>query len=171
MLSGYWVERKTKSHADNFAMYLENLGVEQEKAEFIAKTKKSVLSMKFYGGNPMIFTIIGALVPDDNPRNAKISMNYTKVKADNQTMYPMPMNMLTGNTNTTHVIFGWEPGSLTLYAVDKSKYNRRISFEWHISPNSPNEVRETWIHVPTGKSVAFYFDRFNKTGHPGKFKC
>ena len=65
MLSGYWVERKTKSHADNFALYLKNLGVEQEKAEFIAKTKKSVLSMKFYGGKPMIFTIIGALVPDD----------------------------------------------------------------------------------------------------------
>ena len=50
-------------------------------------------------------------------------MNYTNVKADNKTMYPIPMNMLTGNMKTSRVIFGWRPGTLTLYAVDKSKDN------------------------------------------------
>jgi len=100
-LSGSWIENKEGGSKQPFVTYLQTIGVLPDKADFIAKTKRSAISLKFHGGNPMLFTIIGALVPDDNPRNAKISMNYTNVKADNKTMYPIPMNMLTGNMKTS----------------------------------------------------------------------
>ena len=170
-LSGSWIENKEGGKIQPFVTYLQTIGVLSDKADFIAKTKRSAISLKFHGGNPMIFTIIGALVPDDNPRNAKISMNYTNVKADNKTMYPIPMNMLTGNMKTSHVIFGWRPGTLTLYAVDKSKDNIKVSFEWSVSSKNPNEMKEKWVHVKTGKNVVFYFEKVNSTCQDKKKYC
>ena len=170
-LSGSWIENKEGGSKQPFVSYLQTIGVLPDKADFIAKTKRSAISLKFHGGDPMIFTIIGALVPDDNPRNAKISMNYTNVKADNKTLYPIPDNMLTGSMKTSHVIFGWRPDTLTLYAVDGSKENIKVSFEWSLSPNNPNKMSEKWVHVKTGKHVEFDFEKVNSTCQDKKKYC
>ena len=56
-LSGSWIENKEGGSKQPFVTYLQTIGVLPDKADFIAKTKRSAISLKFHGGNPMIVMI------------------------------------------------------------------------------------------------------------------
>lgn len=146
LLSGCWKTGLTK----NFARYLEAMGLSPMLAMNIARNKKGSIGIAFDHDNPQITTIIARLMHDD-VMDAKVAMNYTNVKADNDTIYDIPMNMLTGNTMATGVIFGKSEHALTLYAVGGSvwKSPRLFSVEWSLSDNSTSNMIEKWVHIPT----------------------
>ena len=133
------------------------MGVSPLLAHNIANNKNSSIGMRFGRDHPQVITIIGQLVPF-NAFDAVISMNYTKVTADNQTMYSIPLNMLTGNTRTTHVIFAIDEQRLTLYAVDGSKKNIEFSVEWTVSSRSTYRLMEKWVHIPTKTEAISFFE-------------
>ena len=155
MLSGCWKTGNT----NNFARYLEAMGLSPMLAANIAKHKKGSIGFAFDHDNPQITTIIARLMPDDI-MEAKVAMNYTNVKADNETIYDIPMNMLTGNTMATGVIFGKSEHALTLYAVAGSvlKGRRTFSVEWSLSDNSTTNMIEKWVHIPTKtEAISFFY--------------
>ena len=157
MLSGCWKSGKT----NNFARYLNAIGVSPIMSRNIARNKKGSIAIDFHPKNPQIITIIGRMIPD-NALQARIAMNFTNVKTDNETMYNAPLNMLTGNTNVTDVIFAKHDHSLTLYAVHGSTEKDRIfSVEWSVSDNSTYKMIEKWVHIPTRTEAISYFDRVN----------
>ena len=120
----------------------------------IAKNKIGSIGIKFDRSDDRIITIVGLLIPE-KALQATIAMNYTTVKADNQTMYEIPQNMLTGNTDATDVIFEIHDNSLTLYAVDGSANNKRqFSVNWRVSDNNTSKMIEKWAHIPS-KTEAF----------------
>ena len=135
------------------------MGVSPVLSRNIARNKKGSIGIAFDNKNPQIITIVGRLMPDD-AFQAKIAMNFTRVKADNETMYYMPLNMLTGNTDATDVIFAKDDHSLTLYAVRGSAENDRVFFvEWKISDDSKYKMTEKWVHIPTETESISFFDR------------
>ena len=123
----------------------------------MASSKISSISIDVDRDTPQIITIIGQLVPF-NTLNAVITMNYTKVTADNKTKYKIPLNALTANTRTTHVIFAIGDQSLKLYAVHRSKKNVEFSVEWTLFGSRRYRLMEKWVHVPTKTEAISYFD-------------
>ena len=155
LLSGCWKSGKT----NNFARYLRAIGVSRTMSRNIAQHKKGSIAIDFDHHNPQFLTIVGRLIPDD-ALHARVAMNFTKVKTDNETMYDIPLNMLTGNTAATDVIFAKRDHSLTLYAVRGSAENDRIfSVEWRVSDNSTNKMIEKWVHIPTETEAISIFER------------
>ena len=90
---------------------------------------------------------------------AKVQMNYTNVKADNETMYDTPQNTLTEDYNEpVKTIFAINEKSFTLYvATESDRENRIFSVEWTKSSN--NEMIEKWVYIPTQTEAITIFDK------------
>ena len=136
------------------------MGVSPMLSVNLAKNKKSTLAFAFQNDDPNNITWIGRMIPD-GVMDARIFANFTNVQADNQTMHPIPKNMLTGNTLSTHVIFAIEGKNLTLYMVCEHRNNERlVSIEWSISNENQFEwMVETWTHIASNLKAVSIFEK------------
>ena len=140
LLSGCWKSGKTH----NFVGYLKATGVPPMMAQNIAKNKKGSIAISFQDDKARIVTITAR---GWTIMGAKVAMNYTNVKADNTTMYDMPLNMLPTNTNSPDSMYA-------IFATNEEKL---------VSNLKSNKMTEKWVHIPTQTESISLFD---KVQHP-----
>ena len=140
------------------------MGVSPMLSVNLAKDKRATLAISYQKNSPDVVTWIGRLMPD-GMMEAKIFANYTGIKADNKTMYRIPINMLTGNTNSTHVIFVISGKKLALYMVNELNVNDRlVSIEWSTPENNSEVMEEKWTHCASGTKATSLFEKVQNKG-------
>ena len=158
-LGGCWKERNSDITTENFVPLFRSMSISPMLSLNLAKNKRSTVAIAFKKDNPKVLTWIGRMIPDGQI-GAKIFANYSSVKADNMTTYTIPLDMLTGNTNATHVIFEISGKYLTLYMVNEHKENERlVSVEWSVSEDNEKEMREKWTHFATKTEATSVFEK------------
>ena len=158
-LRGCWKEKNSDITTENFVPLFRSMSISPMLSLNIAKNKRSTVAFAFKKENPKFITWIGRMIPDGE-MGAKIFANYSNAKADNVTTYTIPLDMLTGNTNATHVIFEINGKHLTLYMVNERKNNERlVSVEWSVSEDNTKEMKEKWTHFATKTEATSIFEK------------
>jgi len=158
-LSGCWKEEKSDITTEKFVPLFRAMSISPMLSLNLAKNKRSTVSFAYKKNNPKVVTWIGRMIPDGD-MGAIIFANYSSVKVDNMTTYTIPLDMLTGNTNATHVIFEINGKHLTLFMVNEHKNNERlVSVEWSVSDDNTKEMKEKWTHLATKTEATSIFEK------------
>jgi len=158
-LRGCWKEKNSDITTEKFVPLFRSMSISPMLSLNLAKNKRSTVAIAFKKDNPKVITWIGRMIPDGEI-GAIIFANYSSIKADNMTTYTIPLNMLTGNTNATHVIFEINGKYLTLNMVNELKENERlVSIEWSVSEDNEKEMREKWTHFATKTEATSFFEK------------